>query len=52
MSIDFIGPRSRPTDDAPDGAEPRALPVEPDEGLVPAGVPDDTERERPIDPET
>lgn len=52
MSIEFIGPRPRPTDDAPDGVEPRDLPVEPDEGLVPAGVPDDTERERPIDPET
>ena len=34
--------------DEPDGAP---LPVEPDEGLVPAMIPDDPEHDRVIDPE-
>jgi hypothetical protein len=35
----------------PDEFEPGSLPVEPDEGPVPAGIPDDPEHDRVIDPE-
>ena len=39
-----------PTRDAPDELEPGSLPVEPDEGPVPALIPDDPEHDRVIDP--
>lgn len=35
----------------PDEFEGAPLPVEPDEGLVPAMIPDDPEHDRLIDPE-
>nr|WP_316640998.1 hypothetical protein [uncultured Roseateles sp.] len=35
----------------PDDAEPDMLPVEPDEGLVPAAIPEDEEHDRMVDPE-
>jgi hypothetical protein len=35
-----------PNKDVPDGFEPGSLPVEPDEGPVPALVPDEPENER------
>ncbi len=40
-----------PSQDVPDEFEPGSLPVEPDEGPVPAGIPDDPEHDRVIDPE-
>lgn len=40
-----------PNKDVPDALEPGSLPVEPDEGHVPAGIPDDAEQDRVIDPE-
>lgn len=46
MPTAIVGPLPRPSDDTPHDVEPRLLPVEPDEGLVPAGMPDDAERER------
>ena len=39
----------RPQHEVPDEFEP-SLPVEPDEGPVPAHIPDDPERDRVIDP--
>jgi hypothetical protein len=42
---------SHPNNDVPDELEPGLLPVEPDEGLVPAVIPDDPEHDRLIDPE-
>ncbi|WP_180130785.1 hypothetical protein [Rhodoferax sp. BLA1] len=39
-----------PDNDVPDEFEPGAPPVEPDEGPVPAFIPDDPEHERVIDP--
>ena len=41
---------SHPNTDVPDNLEPGLLPVEPDEGLVPAVIPDDPEHDRLIDP--
>lgn len=38
-----------PNNDVPEEFEPGALPVEPDEGPVPADIPDDPEHERDID---
>lgn len=35
----------------PDDFEPGSLPVEPDEGPVPAQIPDDPEHGRMVDPE-
>jgi hypothetical protein len=40
-----------PTIENPDEYEPGSLPVEPDEGLVPTGIPEDPERARLVDPE-
>lgn len=40
----------RPDHDVPESLEPGALPVEPDEGAVPAFIPEDPEHERRIDP--
>jgi hypothetical protein len=40
-----------PNNDVPDDFEPGSLPVEPDEGLVPADIPDDPEHDWMIDPE-
>lgn len=39
-----------PDNDVPDEFEPGAPPVEPDEGPVPAFIPEDPEHERVIDP--
>jgi len=43
----------RPSDpiETPDDDEPDMLPVEPDEGLVPAVIPEDEEHDRMVDPE-
>ena len=40
----------RPRKDLPEEFEPGAPPVEPDEGPIPAHIPDDPERDRVIDP--
>lgn len=40
-----------PIHDVPDKFLPGSMPVEPDEGPVPAGIPDDPEHDRVIDPE-
>jgi len=45
----FPKPR-QPDQDVPEEFEPGAPPVEPDEGPVPAFIPDDPEHERVIDP--
>ncbi|MES3010825.1 MAG: hypothetical protein V4738_08580 [Pseudomonadota bacterium] len=37
--------------ETPDDFEPDALPVEPDEGLVPPAIPVDPEHDRMVDPE-
>lgn len=42
---------SHPDQDVPDEFEPGNLPVEPDEGPVPAEIPEDPERERLVSPE-
>ena len=42
-------PRHRDRD-VPDELEPGAVPVEPDEGPVPASIPDDAEHDRVIEP--
>jgi len=39
-----------PNNDVPERFEPGALPVGPDEGAVPAFIPDDPEHDRIIDP--
>jgi hypothetical protein len=39
-----------PNTDVPDELEPGALPIEPDEGPVPAFIPDDPEHDRVISP--
>lgn len=39
-----------PEKDVPEEFEPGGQPVEPDEGPVPAFIPDDPEHEREIDP--
>lgn len=44
--------KHHPNHDVPDELVPGAMPVEPDEGPVPAGIPDDPEDDRVIDPET
>lgn len=41
----------QPVQDVPDELEPGALPVGPDEGPVPALIPDDPEHDRMVDPE-
>ncbi|GAB4551397.1 MAG: hypothetical protein Tsb007_03830 [Rhizobacter sp.] len=43
---------SRPAHDVPDDLVPGAMPVEPDQGPVPASIPDDPEDGRVIDPKT
>lgn len=40
----------RPNHDVPEEFEPGAPPVEPDEGAVPAQIPDDAEHERVVGP--
>ena len=40
----------QPSQDVPDEFEPSSLPVEPDEGPVPAGIPDDPDHDRAVDP--
>ncbi len=37
--------------DSPEEFEPGSLPVEPDQGPVPARIPDDPENQRIVDPE-
>jgi hypothetical protein len=44
-------PHSTPTQE-PDDADPTHLPVDPDEGPVPAAIPPDPESERVVDPES
>ena len=39
-----------PINDVPDEFEPGESPVEPDEGPVPASIPDDPEHDRVVDP--
>lgn len=41
----------QPIHDVPDELVPGSMPVEPDEGPVPATIPDDPEDDRVIDPE-
>lgn len=41
---------NHPDNDVPEEFEPGAPPVEPDEGPVPAQVPDDPEHDRIVDP--
>ena len=41
----------RPNDAVPEEFEPQAPRVEPDEGPVPADIPEDPEHERVIDPD-
>ena len=50
MSRTHIHKPHRPNNDVPDEFEPGALPVEPDEGPVPANIPDDAEHDRAIEP--
>ncbi len=42
-------PHDTPTNE-PDDSDPSHLPVEPDEGPVPANIPDDPEGDRMVDP--
>jgi hypothetical protein len=52
MPADTINPPQPPTDDDDiEEREPPSLPVEPDEGPVPAVISDDPEHDRLIDPE-
>lgn len=39
-----------PNTDVPEEFEPTTLPIDPDEGPVPANIPDDPEHERVVDP--
>ncbi len=41
----------RPPSDEPDDFEPGSLPVEPDQGPVPADIPQDPEYDRVVEPE-
>ena len=41
----------QPEQDVPDEFEPGALPVAPDKGPMPVGIPDDPELDRVVDPE-
>ena len=48
----FTQPKSHSTPvREPDESEGAQMPIEPDEGLVPAMIPDDPEHDRMIDPE-
>jgi hypothetical protein len=50
--MDSKKPRPQPPDiDVPEELEPGALPVEPDQGMVPTHIPEDPERARLVDPE-
>jgi hypothetical protein len=40
-----------PASGNPEEFEPGALPVEPDQGAVPSGIPEDPEHGRMVDPE-
>jgi hypothetical protein len=40
-----------PAIEIPEEFEPGSMPVEPDEGTVPNGIPDDPEHDRMVDPE-
>ncbi len=42
--------KTHPTHDIPELPAPDSLPVEPDQGTVPAAIPDDPEHDRAIDP--
>ena len=44
-------PHRTPAEDAEDDPEPGMLPVEPDQGQVPAAIPADPEHDRLVDPE-
>jgi len=44
--------KHHPIHDVPDEPLPGSMPVEPDQGPVPAEIPDDPEDDRVIDPET
>ena len=44
--------KPHPIHDVPDEPGPDSMPVEPDEGPVPAAIPDDPEDERVIEPPT
>ena len=49
MSVRIRHPAQVPIDD--DELEPGLLPVEPDEGPMPTGIPSDPEHDRIVDPE-
>ena len=49
MSVHIRHPAQVPIDD--DEMEPGLLPVEPDEGPMPTGIPSDPEHDRIVDPE-
>lgn len=50
MSITHLPKPHHPNTDVPEEFEPGASPMEPDEGPVPALVPDDPEHDRVVDP--
>lgn len=50
MNAITVGLPRHPNEDSPDENEPGSLPAEPDEGPVPAVIPEDPEHERVIDP--
>lgn len=43
--------KHHPIHDVPDDLVPGSMPVQPDQGPVPAAIPDDPEDDRVIDPE-
>ena len=50
MSSNHFPKPHHPNTDVPDEFEPGVPPVEPDEGPVPANIPDDPEHDRIVDP--
>lgn len=50
MARTSLHPPHRPSNDLPEEFEPGSAPIEPDDGPVPAHIPDDPEHERAIDP--
>ena len=50
MSNAHIHQHPHPNHDVPEELEPGTLPLDSDEGLVPALIPDDPEHERVVDP--
>lgn len=50
MASAYLHKPHHPNNDVPEEFEPGSPPVEPDEGQVPAAIPDDPEHDRVIDP--